>query len=140
MFIGNIFYYLHSYYIHFPVNSSGDWQFGYKEMVQYVLENEDKYDQIYVTSSLGRPYIYFAFYKPFSQKNFSKERIARHDQFGFWDVENLGKIKFDLREINNASGKILVVSNDSSIPSGYQLIKSIKNLKGENVFNLSEKI
>lgn len=136
----NIFYYLHNYYIHFPVDWSGEWQYGYKEMVQYVLENENKYDHIYVTSALGRPYIYFAFYKPFSQEEFIKNRIASRDWYGFWEVKSLGKINFDFKDLSQASGNILVVSSESSIHPGYQFIKSVKNLNGENVFNLSEKL
>ncbi len=140
MFICNIFFYLHNYYIHFPVDWSGEWQYGYKEMVQYVLDHEDNYDHIYVTSALGRPYIYFAFYKPFSQEDFSKNRVASRDWYGFWEVKSLGKINFDFKDLNSASGKVLVVSSDNAIPPGYNLIKSVKNLRGDNVFNLSEKL
>lgn len=140
MFSANIFYYLHNYYIHFPVDWSGEWQYGYKEMVEYVLERENKYDHIYVTSALGRPYIYFAFYKPFSQEEFIKNRIASRDWYGFWEVKSLGKIIFDFKDLSQASGKILVVSSESSIHPGYQFIKSVKNLNGENVFYLSEKL
>jgi len=136
----NIFYFLHDYLVHFPIEWSGEWQYGYKEMVQYVLGHEDKYDYIYVTSALGRPYIYFAFYKPYNQQEFIQSRIAERDWYGFWDVKSLGKINFDFKTLNQASGKVLVVSSESSIPQGYQFIKSVKNLKGENVFYLSEKL
>lgn len=140
MFFVNIFYYLHNYYVHFPKDWSGEWQYGYKEMVSFVLENESKYDHIYVTSALGRPYIYFAFYKPFSQQEFINSRVAQRDWYGFWEVKSLGKINFDFKDLNLAQGKVLVVSSDNSIPPGYRLIKSVKNLKEENVFNLSEKL
>lgn len=55
-------YYLYIYYQIYPVKRASVWQSGYKQMIQSVSANQAKYDQIYITRSLGRPSIYYWFY------------------------------------------------------------------------------
>lgn len=135
----NIFYYLHDYYIHFPKDWSGEWQYGYKQMVEYVSKVEDKYDRIYVTNSLGRPYIYFAFYQKYGVKKFQAYKNAQRDWFGFWDVKSLGKIQFEFDSLANATGKILLVNTKGNIPGDFRLLNVIKNPSGEDVFWIAER-
>ena len=54
--------YLYLYHQVYPNQWASQWQSGYREMVQYVDANKDKYNQIYITRSLGRPSIYYWFY------------------------------------------------------------------------------
>lgn len=136
----NIYYYLHDYYIHYPRDWSGEWQYGYREMVNYVSSVENKYDEIYITNALGRPYIYFAFYQKLSLVDFLSQRTADRDWFGFWDVKALGKIKFDFRTLPGAKGKILLVNTPKNLPADFKLVEVIKNPKGDDVFWIGEKI
>lgn len=138
LFIVNCFYYLHNYYIHYPRDWSGEWQYGYKQMVQFVNDNEKNFDQIYVTEALGRPYIYFAFYAPYSGKEFTGARFASRDWFGFWTVERLGKVRFGSGGLNTASGKILLVETPGNIPDNFRIIKTIIDLKGEKIFEIAQ--
>jgi hypothetical protein len=134
----NLFYYLHIYHVHFPINWSGEWQYGYKEMVNYVNHVEDSYDQIFVTTALGRPYIYFAFYDKYPLDRFLNEEEAQRDWFGFWDVKRLGKIIFGGASAD-AYGKILVVAKPGKLTPEYRLLKVIKDLSGNDVFWIGEK-
>lgn len=136
----NFFYYLHNYYIHYPVNWSGEWQYGYKEMVSSVLKMQDNYDSVFVTEALGRPYIYFAFYKPYSLEEFLYARQSSRDWFGFWTVSALGKIKFGFAGLSASSGKTLLVTTPDGLPGGFNLIHSIKAPDGKEIFILAEKI
>jgi 4-amino-4-deoxy-L-arabinose transferase-like glycosyltransferase len=138
-YIFNIYFYLHNYHIHFVRDWSGEWQYGYKEMVMYVDSNSDKYENIFVTSALGRPYIYFAFYKPYKIGNFLKERKETRDGFGFYNVNSLGKIEFSLDNLNKAIGKTLVVSTPDNIPEGFTELKQINNLRNDGVFWIGER-
>lgn len=54
--------YLYLYHQVYPYQWSSQWQSGYREMVQYVDANQDKYNQIYITRALGRPSVYYWFY------------------------------------------------------------------------------
>ncbi len=140
LFFVNVYYYLHNYYIHYPVNWSGEWQYGYKQMVTGVLSLKDNYNQIFVTDALGRPYIYFAFYGKYQFDDFQKERIASRDWFGFWNVEALGKIQFSLNKLKEAEGRILLVTTPDNLPGNFRLINTIKNLSGQNVFLIADRI
>ena len=52
----------YSYQRQYPINYSGQWQYGYQELVSFINDHYDQYDQIYVTRALGRPSIYYWFY------------------------------------------------------------------------------
>jgi len=136
--MGSIYYYLHMYFIHYPLKWPDQWQYGYKQMVDYVLKNENKYQHVYVTPDYGRPYIYFAFYKPYSLDEFITNRQASRDWFGFWTVSKLGKVNFDIPNHLPTTGKILVVTQ-GDIPSEFRPLSSIKDPEGNIVFQFSER-
>lgn len=135
----NIFYYLHNYYVHYPRDYSGDWQYGYKQMVSYVSSIRNNYDQIYITQDLGRPYIYFAFYEKYSHDDFKTERNADRDWFGFWNVKSLGNIRFESGPLPDAIGRVLLVTT-KEVPGGSRLLQTIKDPKGKDIFFVAEKI
>lgn len=139
IFVISFFYYLHNYHIHYPVRWSGEWQYGYKQMVAYVSSVKNNYDQIFVTNELGRPYIYFAFYEKYPLSQFLVEEDARRDWFGFWTVDGLGKYRFNFDGIENTQGKILLVTTSSSIPENFKVINTIYNLLGDKVFTIASK-
>jgi len=140
LFILNTALYLHNYHLHFATKWSGEWQYGYKEMVKYVLERQNEYDNIFVTQSLGRPYIYFAFYQPFETEEFLMKKTAVRDWFGFYNVTALGKIKFDLEKSTSSPGKTLLVVPDGDLPAGFNMLKTINNLSGRPAFIIAEKL
>lgn len=137
-FLVNFFYYLHIYYVHFPENWSGEWQYGYKQMVNFVSKIQGKYDQIFVTTALGRPYIYFAFYEKYDLPDYLKDVYAVKDAFGFWDVKRLGKVYFG-GPGRETTGNTLIVSKAGKLPGDYKLIKKIYDLSGNPVFDIGDK-
>lgn len=140
LLVACVYYYLHNYYIHYPVDWSGEWQYGYKQMVSYVTPLEKRYDHIFVTESYGRPYIYFAFYNRYTESQFQNIKKDSRDWFGFWHVSDLGKIHFGFDNLQKSKGKILVVTTTGNMPGGFKEIKEIQSLKGDTVFIIGEKI
>ena len=139
IFVFNFYYYIHLYHIHFPSDWAGQWQYGYKQMVNYVLNIKSRYDRIFITSTLGRPYIFFAFYKPYLPSEFQKEKKVSRDWFGFYEVEALGKISFDTSNLYNASGRILYVGSENMPPVGFRFLATINSSSREPVFYIWEK-
>ena len=86
LFLLNFGYYLHQYFIHYPIESAKDWQYGYKEAVKKVLANEKNFDRIYITSAYDQPYIYFLFYG----------RIAPTVKNSGYFYHGMDKYEFDL--------------------------------------------
>ncbi len=56
----------HSWYmIAYPVQAASDWQYGYKELYQWIGENKKPGEQVYITREQGRPAMYYLFYSKY---------------------------------------------------------------------------
>jgi len=53
LLFGNFIYFYHDYFAHYPSEFSGEWQYGYKQSIDYVKQVGSRYDQIQVTSAFG---------------------------------------------------------------------------------------
>ncbi len=133
----NFFYYLHMYYLHWPLNYSNAWQYGYKQAVEVVKPLYPNYDHIIVTRGLGRPYIYFLLYNQTDPREYLKTAKIETDQFFFIDVKGYDKYLFvDNLSQTEVSGRILYVANAGQLPSSAQKITTINNLSGSPVFDI----
>jgi 4-amino-4-deoxy-L-arabinose transferase-like glycosyltransferase len=135
----NFFYYLHNYYVHYPRDWSQEWQYGYKEAVGFVSRVEKDYDQVVVTEGLGRPYIYFLFYKKYPPEKFWQERQASRDWWGLWTVSGFGKYKFGVKYLENSSGKTLFVVAPDEVSIKGKILTTINYLNGEPALKIGEK-
>lgn len=68
LYLGNFAYYLNQYYGHMNVEYAEYWQYGYKDLVEYLRPIEGKYDKIVVTPAYDQPYIYFLYYKQYDPR------------------------------------------------------------------------
>ncbi len=123
VFVILVLLYLRDYYLVYPEKYSGDWQYGYKQMVKYVAGIQDKYKFVQVTNHYGRPYIYFLFYNQYQPEKYWNNRVALKDQFGFWTIKSFDKYIFD--DSSPAKGRVLFVKATSGPASDLKLIKSL---------------
>jgi len=79
----NIIYYLYTYHFRYPVYAAKDWQYGYKQMAQYVETKEDEVEKIIITTSYGQPYIFIQFFQKLEPMQLWQEKI---DQYQFRDI------------------------------------------------------
>lgn len=61
LFTLQVYFYLKSYFTVYPMKDSHEWQFGMKQIVEFVKEHEE-YGQIFVTDIRAQPYIFFLYY------------------------------------------------------------------------------
>src|SRR3989344_4231642 len=54
--------YLHQYWVHLSQERSGTWQYGRKEMTEYVASYKGEYDRVVVSTKLEWPYIFMLYY------------------------------------------------------------------------------
>ncbi|MEX2028031.1 MAG: phospholipid carrier-dependent glycosyltransferase [Candidatus Curtissbacteria bacterium] len=136
----NFIYYLDMYYIHWPLNYSGEWQYGYKQTVQKVNSLYPTVDNIIVTKKLGRPYIYFLLYSSYDPPKFWASGEVIRDQFYFLDVAAFDKYRFveDPTQIKT-SGQTLYVTHGQNIPEDAEIIDTINALNGTPAFVISKK-
>lgn len=133
-------YYINMYYVHWPINYGGQWQYGYKQAVEKVNSLYPQADGIVVTKKLGRPYIYFLLYSKYDPRKFWETGDIVRDQFYFYDVNGFGKYHFtDDPGSVKVYGKIIYVTDPGNVPNGAITLDTIKGLDGIDVFTISEK-
>lgn len=130
----NVLYYLHGYYTHYAREYSGEWQYGYKESIRYVENVQDNYKKIYITSDLGRPYVYYLFYLKTDPRVFRKEAIVKRDSFGFVSVDGFGKYSFLNKgvKIDRKNEKTLFLKTPNNVPDKANKLKTFYLLNGNS--------
>ena len=128
----NVAYFSHYYYAHYPKAYSGEWQFGYKQSVDYVKSVEKNYDYIQVTTALGRPYIYYLFYNKSSPEEFRNSSKIKREAFGFVKVEKVGKYLFpeNYDYSRGSSSKVLYINTPYKLPEDITILKTFYLLNG----------
>ncbi len=131
--IFNFLYYIRGYYVHYPYEFSGEWQYGYKDSIEYVKSVGEDFDNIYVTNAMGRPYIYYLFYTKTDPRIFRKNNAIRRDVFGFVTVDRFGKYNFlnGVTEVDNRKGsKNLFIQTPNNVPRKANILKTFNLLNG----------
>lgn len=135
LLFANFLYFYHNYFYHYRYEYSGEWQYGYKESIDYVKSVESNYDYIQITNSLGRPYIYYLFYTKTDPSMFKDKALVKRDPFGFVNVERFGKYLFprDYDHSLSKSNKVLYVNTPYNLPKNINIIKTFQLLNGQPV-------
>lgn len=131
----NFGYFYHNYVSHYKYDYSGEWQYGYKESIDFVKLVENKYDFIQVTDTLGRPYIYYLFYTKTNPEYFRQNSDIARDAFGFVRVNRVGKYVFP-KEFNyslSKTKKVLYINTPYKLPENIHILKTFYLLNGNPV-------
>ncbi len=122
--------FIHSYLTHYPYEYSQEWQYGYQQSIDYVKSVQGNYDQIDITDSLGRPYIYYLFYLKTPPAIYRKEAVINRDAFGFVTVESFGKYYFasNLQGLPNQNKKVLYIDVPNEVPVDARIQRKFYNL------------
>lgn len=121
LFCFNFFVFGLAYYIHFPIDSGNNFQYGYKQALDFIRPNINKYDRIVIENRFGEfgqftgvPHLYFAYFGAFKPQDMQK-RIDNNgtkiDKFEFkyvdWNQEiKTPKTVYIVSAINPKAGKI----------------------------------
>ena len=129
----------------YPKAYSWAWQYGYKEAVEFVKENYQKYDKIFFTKRYGEPHefvlAYFQWppedYQLSPNKNWNYHAnwywIDGFDKFVFvndWEIKN---VKCQMSNV-----KCLLITSPGNYPEGWNKIKTINFLDGREAFEILE--
>lgn len=112
----NVLYYLHGYYVHYPHEYAGEWQYGYKQAISYTESVKQTYDQICFTEELGRPYVYVLFYGHYDPNTLQHDVQIQRDPFGFVTVKKMGKYTFGPEKDCSTKKNTLYVATKNNIP------------------------
>jgi len=147
VYIWCFIYYLDQYYLHYPIHSSQYWQYGYKDVVNFIYPIKDNYSKIIFTQKYGQPYIYWLFYTKYDPASYQKQaRLVEHPQGDVGQVERINNIEF--RNIywpaDRGIEKTLFVGEQYELPlqdidpKQARILKEIKFLNGGVAFRVVE--
>ncbi|MBU2544318.1 glycosyltransferase family 39 protein [Patescibacteria group bacterium] len=125
-------YYVHNYYSHYAKKYSGEWQYGYREAVQYAESVKDRYDTIVLTKQIGRPYMYTLFYGRYDPQYFLDTKDAYFDIAGFYNVDGFGKYRFVSGGALDYPGRVLYILPPTHVPDNIDVLNTIRRVDGES--------
>lgn len=142
-------YYLYNYFVLYPVKYSRHWQYGYKQLVEYINDNYNNYDSILINRVYGEPHIYILFYVQYAPERYqSNDSLTWHNEGSWIKVEQFDKYEFiDINEKGitysevadrGVNEKLLLVGTPGDIPEDVDRINSIYFLDGTTAFELVE--
>ena len=140
--IESIFYF-RNYFTIYAQNYSQSWQYGYKQVVDYIKENYQNYNQIIVTKKYGEAHEFILFYWPWNPESYQKDPNINWDFHADWYwVNAFDKFKFindweikdQTKNINQKT--LLITSPDNYNKESSHLLKTIYFLDNQPAFDI----
>lgn len=146
-FLFSFLFYLDQFFVHAPIAYSEDWLYGYKQVVEFIKDKVEDYDQIVFTQKHGQPYIYWLFYTAYDPAKYQVQaKLVEGTEGDVGRVEKIDNLSF--RNIYWPGDRFLknslFVGTEYEIPLGdiaegeSQLLKEIKYLNGATAFRIVE--
>ena len=141
--------YLNNYYNIYPKLYSRDWQYGNRQVVDFVNKQVDKYDMVVFTRHYGEPHMFTLFYLNYDPAKFQNDptlfrfetydwiRVLRFDKFYFPDLGDTGTHFEDIVK-ENPGKKMLLIGKSGDFPKEKQRLLSVKFLNGADAFDIVE--
>jgi len=140
-YLFGVIYFLDSYFIHLSIHNSLYWEYGYKQAIEAVVANMDRYKKIHVRQSFAQPYMYFLFYMKYDPAKYQAQanlveseygdvgRVEKFDNFYFLPID-WTKNRGDKDTIFVAD-PVRIPPQDSSDPKEFEIISEVKYLDGK---------
>lgn len=139
--------YMATYIGSYNTNYSWSWQYGYKQVVNYSVDNYSNYDKIIVTKKYGEPHEFFLFYLSYDPSKYQSDEnsikfyqsnwywVDHFDKFWFvndWQAKDLiteSKVKIDCKNL-----RCLLVTSPGNYPQDWIKIGEVDFLTGQKAF------
>jgi hypothetical protein len=138
----SFFYYCDLYLSHMVTKSPIDFLYGYKQAINYVINNKDRFKDTFITDYYGQPYIFALFYQKYSPTDFRKTVV--YNPVSDWGFSLVSSFKDKIWQRSSSklvafvrSGAFLIMADkvDSSIvkPSSAANLKARRILTGSAI-------
>lgn len=135
----SFFVYLTNYYVYYPKEEASSFQYGYKPVMEFVKDNKNKYQNIFLTNFYGRSYIYYLWYTKVPAAEFLVSSNIVKNDFGFYMVYRFDNINFDIPDQVSGMNNLLVLSPyDLKKYPKINRIKVVKFPDGKPAFIIGE--
>lgn len=142
--------YLNNYYNIYPKLYSRDWQYGYKQVVNYIKDHYSDYDLIVFSRTYGEPHMFTLFFLNWDpakyQNDLNLDRfeannwvwVLKFDKFYFPDLGDPGTRYQDIADANPGK-KILFIGKPGDFPENLPRLLTVDFLNGAGAFEIVEK-
>lgn len=96
-FSGNVFFYLHQYHIHMPLENSKNWQYGWPELINFTESHKEYKKVIFfpeIQTILDKSHAFVLFYTKYDPDTYLKEGGSQLCDFGMPGVYSFGRYEF----------------------------------------------
>jgi 4-amino-4-deoxy-L-arabinose transferase-like glycosyltransferase len=141
--------YLNNYFNIYPKLYSRDWQYGNKQVIDYVKKHYNDYDLIVFSRTYGEPHMFTLFYLNWSPEKYQNDPnlvrfesnnwvwVLKFDKFYFPDLGDKGTEYQDI--INAYPGKkMLFIGLPGNFPEKLPRLLTVDFLNGKRVFDIVE--
>ncbi len=147
--VSSITYYLNQYYNIYPKKYSRDWQYGYKQVIDYIKKHQAEYDLIVFSRHYGEPHMFTLFFLNYDPAKYQSDPnliryetndwvwVLKFDKYYFPDLGDEGT-QFEDMVKSSRGKKILFVGRPGDFPREIPRLLSINFLNGENAFDIIE--
>ena len=141
--------YLKNYYQDYPYLYSRDWQYGYKQVVNYIKDHYNQYDLIVFSRHYGEPHMFTLFFLGWDPAKFQNDpnlirfetydwvRVLRFDKFYFPDLGDSGTTFSDISKVYSGR-KVLFIGKGGDFPEGLPKLLTVDFLNGDRAFEIVE--
>ena len=151
------FAYMREYFVDYRIKYANSWQYGYKEVVELVMNQYADFDQILITKRYGEPHEFILFHSGWNPDSFQTDPnlirfyqsnwywVDKFDRFYFvndWLVQD-GMMKKIFRlesgdSVDCINKKCLLVTGGGVLPGSWRKFETIKSLDGMVMFEIYE--
>ncbi len=140
LFIINVSYYMHNYYFNTPVRYAKEWHYGVGKIMDYVKENNLKYDKVWLSRNVWG-YIYPLFYLQYSPEKYQPQaKLSDLNEFGFGWVKGFDKyIMDDFPDDISKYKNILFIGIESDFRVKFSPLVTVKYPDNSPAFFIADK-
>lgn len=77
-----------------------DYLYGYKQAINYIIKNQDRFNHIYMTDYYQQPYIYYLFYSQYSPSKYQQQAKLEDALLDTGKVKMIDNIQFETAQFN----------------------------------------
>lgn len=149
LLFGQFIFYYDNFQNVYSIRYSRDWQYGNKQVVNYITEHQNEYDLVVFSRHYGEPHMFTLFFEKYDPQIFINDpKLERFETFDWVRVLRFGKYYFpdlgdrgtQFADIVNANPdkKILFIGRDIDFPDSQTTLLNVKFLNGDPAFRIVE--
>ncbi len=123
---------------------SWSWQYGYKQVINFINKQGNNYDKIYLSKKYGEPHEFLLFYLKYDPNKYRNDsKLIRYKRSDWYWVDQFDRFEFIndwevTEKVKIKTGKDLLITSPGNYPVKAKLINRIKFLDGQDAFDIVE--